>query len=88
MGAQKPKEGEELLRKIMTIVRRLREKSLEAKLMHSGQAVRKEPKPMRFDALITDEEVLIDYMDTRLIRQRPLTPIIVRPFGLGGRDRF
>jgi hypothetical protein len=30
-----------------------------------------------------DSEVLVDYMDTRMMGQRGVTPTVIRPFGLG-----
>lgn len=56
-------------------------------LMHSSQAIRKEPKPVIFDAIITDDELIVDYVDSRMPGQKHVTPQFVRPFGLG-RDRF
>jgi hypothetical protein len=30
-----------------------------------------------------DSEVLVDYMDTRMMGQRGVTPTVIRPLGLG-----
>lgn len=38
-------------------------------------------------ATVTDEGILVDYMDGRMIGQRGVTPNVIRPFGLR-RDKF
>jgi len=59
----------------------------EAKLIHSGliasgQAVRTRARDHRTLATVTDDEVIVDYMDGRYIGQRGVEPRIVRPFGM------
>ena len=60
-----------------------------AQRMHSGQTVRDlkpaESEPHKTLAMVTDDEVIVEYMDGRMIGQRPVTPTIIRPFGLGRR---
>lgn len=49
-----------------------------AKLMHSGQTLRDH----KTSATITDDEVIVEYIDGRMIGQRHVTPNIIRPFGM------
>jgi len=57
----------------------------EARLIHSdliasGQAFR--ARGHRTLADVTDDGVIVDYMDGRMIGQRGVEPRIVRPFGM------
>jgi len=49
-----------------------------AKLMHSGKT---------FHTNDSNKTILVDYVDTRMVGQRPVTPTIIRPFGMGRRKR-
>ncbi len=54
-----------------------------AKLMHSSRAARDhEIGPHKTLAVVTDDEVIIEYMDGRMIGQRHVTPNFIRPFGM------
>ncbi|TGE36859.1 hypothetical protein E4K67_17315 [Desulfosporosinus fructosivorans] len=57
-------------------------------LMTAGRTLRKKVKPMnlephRTSATVTDDGVIVEYMDGRMIGQMPVTPFIVRPLGMG-----
>jgi hypothetical protein len=58
-----------------------------ARLMHSGCKVRN-LKPEKKDitdtlSIVTDDGMIVDYIDGRMVGQRPVTPRVVRPFGMG-----
>jgi len=64
----------------------------EAKLIHSdliasGQAVRTRAKDHRTSAEVTNDGVIVDYMDGRYVGQRGVEPRVVRPFGMW-RDKY
>lgn len=55
-----------------------------AHLMSAGYTVRKYDKPLKLDISDTPtDEVIVGYSDGRMIGQRQVTPIMVRPFGMG-----
>ncbi|MBC2721815.1 hypothetical protein [Desulfosporosinus sp.] len=60
-----------------------------AQRLHSGNTVRElDPQEShKTRATVTDDEVIVEYMDGRMIGQRPVTPTIIRPFGMGRRER-
>ena len=44
-------------------------------------------RKMRSSGVVREDEVLVDYSDTRMIGQRHVAPRMIRPFGLGrGKD--
>ena len=62
-----------------------------AHLMSAGYTVRTNDKPWNLDIsgapTIVDNDVIVGYSDNRMIGQRHVTQIIVRPFGMG-RDKW
>jgi len=46
-----------------------------------------EQRKHRTQAIVTDKEVVVDYMDGRLVGQRHVVPRVVRPFGMR-EDKF
>lgn len=56
-----------------------------------GKVVRKvlrDCKPKKSDhktlAIISDDGLVVDYMDGRIVGQRGVTPMFIRPFGVRG----
>jgi len=57
-----------------------------ARLMHSGCKVRN-LKPEKKDitdtlSIVTDDGMIVDYIDGRMVGQRAVTPRMIRPWGL------
>lgn len=52
-----------------------------ARLFHSGKTMRSH----KTQAIVTDDGIIVDYIDGRHVTQRYVTPNFIRPFGLSKR---
>ena len=81
-----------MLKKLAKFIRKyqlLRQKKRHhehwARLMKAGGAIRdagEEKADHRTQATVNDDGIRVDYMDGRMIGQRHVGPVYVRPFGM------